>query len=99
MVKKEQLLTPHADACLTGITRGNVLRIADELNIAIVEKNISISEFYNADEVFTTGTMGELTPVYEIDGRVIENKSESNLRKQIYEAYKTLTQYEGESIE
>ena len=54
---------------------------------------------YNADEVFTTGTMGELTPVYEIDGRSIENKYGSDIRKQIYHAYKTLTQDEGEPIE
>jgi len=99
MVKKGKLFTSHADACLPGITRGNVLRIADELNISVVERNISVSEFYNADEVFTTGTMGELTPVYEIDGRTIENKSGSDIRKQIYDAYKILTQHEGEAID
>lgn len=99
MVKKGKLLTPHADACLPGVTRGNVLKIAAELDVAFVERNISIAEFYNADEVFTTGTMGELTPVYEIDGRAIENKSGSDIKKQIYEAYKLLTQYEGETIE
>ena len=35
------------------------------------EADLSLSEFYNADGVFATGTMGELTPVVEIDGRVI----------------------------
>jgi branched-chain amino acid aminotransferase len=98
MVRKGKLFTPLADACLPGITRGTVIKIADELNIPVIEKNISIAEFYNADEVFTTGTMGELTPVYEIDGRTIENKSNSDIRKQISDAYKILTQYEGESI-
>lgn len=99
MSRKGVLLTPHADACLPGVTRGTVLRIANELSIPFAERNISIAEFYNADEVFTTGTMGELTPVYEIDGRVIENKSGSTIRKQIYDAFKLLTQYEGEPIE
>jgi len=37
----------------------------------VVEKRISLTEMYTADEVFTTGTMGELTPVREIDGRII----------------------------
>jgi branched-chain amino acid aminotransferase len=37
----------------------------------VVEKRISLTEAYTADEVFTTGTMGELTPVREIDGRII----------------------------
>ena len=61
-------------------------------------KNISIAEFYNADEVFTTGTMGELTPVHEIDGRVIQNKFNSALREQLSKAYKQLTEKEGEPI-
>lgn len=99
MTRKDVLLTPYADACLPGVTRGTVLRIANELSIPVAERNISITEFYNADEVFTTGTMGELTPVYEIDGRVIENKSGSTMRKQIYDAFKLLTQHEGEEME
>jgi branched-chain amino acid aminotransferase len=74
MLKSGILYTPHADACLNGITRGLVLDIAKEKGIQAVERNLSLSEFYNADEVFASGTMGELTPVTEIDGRVIENK-------------------------
>lgn len=98
MVKKGKLYTPHADACLPGITRGLVIDLAKQLNIEVVERNISIAEFYNADEVFTTGTMGELTPVKEIDGRMIENKNTGNMRDKIYEAFKQLTEREGEVI-
>jgi branched-chain amino acid aminotransferase len=99
MVKNNVLLTPHADACLTGITRETTIKLSKELNIECIERNISISEFYNADEVFITGTMGELTPVYEIDGRVIENKSNSEIRNALYKAFKKLTETEGEPIE
>ncbi|NNV54459.1 aminotransferase class IV [Limnovirga soli] len=98
MVKKGTLLTPHADACLTGITRETVLVLAETLGIKAIERNISISEFYNADEVFITGTMGELTPVYEIDGRIIENKNNSDLRGILYKAFKALTATDGEPI-
>jgi uncharacterized protein YwlG (UPF0340 family) len=42
--------------------------------------------------------MGELTPVNEIDGRTIENKSSSQIREKIYEAYKALTDKEGFQI-
>jgi branched-subunit amino acid aminotransferase/4-amino-4-deoxychorismate lyase len=98
MVKNGLLLTPNADACLPGITRKNVIKLAQQLKIPIHLKNISIAEFYNADEVFTTGTMGELTPVYEIDGRKILNYSHSNIREQLYKAYKELTETEGEQI-
>src|SRR5690349_5720799 len=99
MVKKNTLFTPHADACLTGITRETTIQLAAELNIKCVERNISIAEFYNADEVFITGTMGELTPVYEIDGRAIENKLNSEVRNTLYKAFKRLTATEGEPIE
>ncbi|MGI9545088.1 MAG: aminotransferase class IV [Cyclobacteriaceae bacterium] len=73
MVKNGKLFTPHADSCLPGVTRQKVLDLAKEKGIVVVERNISISEFYNADEVFTTGTMGELAPIASIDGRTIEN--------------------------
>ncbi len=99
IVKKEILLTPRADACLPGVTRATVIRLAHELNIPVVERNISVAEFYNADEVFTTGTMGELTPVNEIDGRMIENKSAGRMRDRIYAAFKKLTELEGELVE
>ncbi|MGB0931398.1 MAG: aminotransferase class IV [Chitinophagales bacterium] len=75
MIKNNKVFTPHADACLPGITRGVVMEICGELNLPIVEKNLSMTEFYTADEVFTTGTMGELSPVMKIDGRNIKNCS------------------------
>lgn len=71
MVKRNEVLTPHADACLPGITRGLVMEICEEAGIPCKEKNISLTEFYTADEVFCTGTMGELTPITNIDGRTI----------------------------
>jgi len=99
MVKDNVLLTPHADACLTGVTRKIVIALAKQLNIEMVERNLSISEFYNADEVFTTGTMGELTPVKEIDGRVIENKAGSSIQEQLYVAFKLQTEKFAESLD
>ncbi|MEQ8904597.1 aminotransferase class IV [Ekhidna sp.] len=83
MVKDGRLYTPFANACLHGITRGFVLELAAANSIPVQERNLSLVEFYDADEVFATGTMGELTPVKEIDGRAIENKSGSTIRKQL----------------
>jgi branched-chain amino acid aminotransferase len=79
MVKNGELFTPHADACLHGITRGLIISIAKDAGIPVVERNLSLTEFYGADEVFCTGTMGELTPLVEIDGRKIENHAGSDL--------------------
>jgi branched-chain amino acid aminotransferase len=79
MVKDGTVYTPFADACLHGITRGLVLEICRKNEIPILEKNLSLTEFYTADEVFASGTMGELTPVVEIDGRKILNRSKTVL--------------------
>jgi branched-chain amino acid aminotransferase len=87
MVKNSVLYTPHADACLPGITRGLVMELAAELKIKLVEKNISLTEFYNADEVFCTGTMGELTPINKIDGRLIENNNTSLIMQSLIQAF------------
>jgi len=72
MIKNSEVFTPHADACLPGITRDMVMRICRELGIVIREKNISLTELYTADEVFCTGSMGELTTIKVIDGRIIQ---------------------------
>jgi len=89
MIKDNQLFTPLPDACLPGITRKLVLEMALELQIPAREKNISLTEFYNADEAFTTGTMGELTPIKEIDGRQIINRSGSDLLEKLQQHFAT----------
>jgi len=53
--------TPHADSCLPGLTRRMILDICVEQAIAAEERNLSLTEIYTADEVFTSGTMGEPT--------------------------------------
>lgn len=98
MLKGGKLLTPHADSCLPGITRETVLKLAAQLGMPCVERNLSITEFYNADQVFTTGTMGELTPVLDIDHRPIENGYGGDLLKQIQQAYDGYVQTHGEPL-
>lgn len=71
MTKNGKVFTPYAHACLPGITRNTVMEICRKAGIDIIEADLSLSEFINADGVFATGTMGELTPVVEIDGRVV----------------------------
>lgn len=76
MVKGEAVFTPYANACLPGITRDTVISLCKRHSIAIYESDLSLSQFINADGVFATGTMGELTPVIEIDGRPISSQNE-----------------------
>lgn len=95
MVDDGVLLTPHADHCLPGITRATVLELAVELDIPSDVRRISLAEFHSADEVFTTGTMGELTPVVNIDGRVIGDGKRGPITARLQEVYKTLPEREG----
>lgn len=90
MVKSGKIYTPFADNCLHGITRQLVIELADKLNLPLKEKNLSLTEFYNADEVFACGTMGELTPLNEIDGRKIENRSSEHIIKKLSNAFHQL---------
>lgn len=90
MIKDNVVYTPHADACLHGITRSLVMELCKANNIPIEERNLSLTEFYTADEVFGTGTMGELTPVTEIDGRKIINRSGRSLLAELREKFKNL---------
>ena len=75
MVKNEKVYTPFAHACLPGITRSTVIEMCQEMGVAVQEADLSLSELINADGVFATGTMGELTPVVEIDGREISKNA------------------------
>ena len=83
MVRDGQVLTPYADACLPGLTRRMILDICAAEDIAAAECRLSITELYCADEVFTSGTMGELTPVLEVDGRKIGSGSLGNMTKKL----------------
>ena len=75
--------TPHADSCLPGLTRKMILGICKDNGIPAEQRNLSLTELYTADEAFTSGTMGELTPVLEADGRVVGNGSPGSLTRQL----------------
>ena len=69
---KEKLHTPTLSSSnLDGITRDAVIKICKELDIVIEERNITRDELYIAEEVFLSGTAAEITPVREIDSRII----------------------------
>jgi branched-chain amino acid aminotransferase group I len=98
LVRDEVLITPTADACLPGITRGIVLELAASNGIETSERNVSLSELYNADEAFTTGTMGELAFVLEIDGRTIGTGETGPLTERLSDLHRAHTKEEGEPI-
>jgi branched-chain amino acid aminotransferase group I len=94
-IHRGTVFTPHADFCLPGITRSTVLRLCRENGIPAVEKRLSLTEFYVADEVFTTGTMGELTRVRAIDHREIVNQSLGSTLEKIQKLFRQETEAAG----
>jgi len=98
LVRDGQLLTPYADSCLPGLTRQMILDIAADEGIAAAEKNLSLTELYTADEVFTTGTMGELTPVLQADGRTIGNGQAGELTKKMQVLHRQYAYDHGEVL-
>tara|TARA_B110000444_G_C18830893_1_gene593201 strand:+ start:1435 stop:2334 length:900 start_codon:yes stop_codon:yes gene_type:complete len=91
IVKDKVLLTPHADACLHGITRALIIETAKNLDIQVQERNISLTELYSADEAFGTGSMGELTPIYEVDGRRLSDRRKNNITSILSDAFHELS--------
>jgi branched-chain amino acid aminotransferase len=89
-VKNGAVLTPTADACLPGITRATVIKLAREAGLEVIEKNISLTEAYTCDECFGTGSMGELTPVVEIDGRLIGNPNDYSIFQQLETRFESI---------
>lgn len=98
IVKEGALLTPHADSCLPGITRALVLQLARDANIPTAERNLSVTEVYTADEVFMTGTMGELTPVLAVDGRSIRGVAKSPVTRQLQALHADWVRTHGEPL-
>src|SRR5881394_2742884 len=71
IARNGELATPHVLACPEGITRATVLEICAAENIPITETDLTLEDVYRADEIFCTGTMGELAGVVKLDDRVI----------------------------
>lgn len=87
LVKDGQLATPFCKACPEGVTRAAILRISAAAGVVCREADLSLTEFYRADEVFCTGTMGELAPVVAIDGRTIGNGEPGPMCKRLSTAF------------
>ena len=69
IVERGRVRTPRTVACPEGITRAAVLELCAANGIAHEECDLTLTEVYRADEMFCTGTMGELAAVTRVDGR------------------------------
>lgn len=87
-ILRGELHTPTTTSCLGGITRGLVIELAQQAGIAVRERDMSVFELMNADAVFATGTMGELTPVREIDARTVGSAEGEALLARLQAAFR-----------
>jgi branched-chain amino acid aminotransferase len=79
--------TPPLTSVLSGITRDCVITIARDLGFKVKEERFSRDELYLADEAFFSGTAAEITPIREVDKRIIGSGDPGPLTRQVQAAY------------
>jgi len=87
IVRDGVLYTPDTSSALEGITRDTLMELATDIGLTVREKRISRDEVYLADEAFFTGTAAEVTPIREVDNRVIGNGGRGPLTEQLQTLY------------
>ena len=88
IVKNDNISTPpNSTGALNGITRRTVIEIAKSKNISIEEKNLTVEDLKNADEVFFTGTATGVIGVVSIDGDDISNGKVGEITSDLINSY------------
>ena len=88
VIKDKKICTPPlSDNALNGITRRSIIQIAQDMNYTVEEKSVSRDELFLADELFFTGTAAEVTPIREIDSRVIGSGKRGPITTEIQKTY------------
>jgi branched-chain amino acid aminotransferase len=87
MVRDGKLFSPPSDNTLESITQQTVIDLATDMGIEVVRRRISREEIYIADEAFLTGTAAEVTPVREVDARIIGIGSRGPITEKLQAAY------------
>ena len=98
LVSEGVLLTPSTRACPEGVTRDTVLRICSKNNIPFKVCDLSLTAVYRSEEMFCTGTMGEIAAVSEVDGRSIGTGEVGPMAKQISQLFSEYVQLNCEAI-
>ena len=98
IVKESELATPHVVACPEGITRATVLEICQANAIPCRETDLAPDEILGADEMFCTGTMGELAGVVRLDGRTIGDGEIGPVTRRLSTLFAARTAVEGTAV-
>jgi branched-chain amino acid aminotransferase len=87
IVRRGELKTPPLTSILEGITRNSIIDLARYLGLTVYETVFSRDELYIADEAFFTGTAAELTPIREVDTRIIGNGRPGPITHKLQQAF------------
>ena len=98
IVRNGDLATSRCVACPEGITRAMVIEICAAQKIRCIETDLSVVDVYGANEIFCTGTMGELAAVTKIDNRQIGDGSVGPMTKRLSDLYAQRTASEGVQV-
>jgi branched-chain amino acid aminotransferase len=88
IVRQEEVWTSTGEYCLNGVTRGSIIRLCQENDIPLFERNFHVEDCHSADEAFVTGTFAGVIPVVEIDGHEISDGKRGELTERLQEIYK-----------
>lgn len=98
IVQNGVVMTSRTMSCPEGITRATILEICEANDIPYEVKDLSLTDVYRADEVFCTGTMGELAPVIDLDGRTINDGTTGVMTIRLSELFRERTKTEGYQV-
>ena len=87
MISNKEVWTSNGEYCLNGVTRSTVINICKQNQIPIKEREFSVQDVHNADEVFVTGTFAGIIPVVSVDGVVISSGTRGALTNQLQTWY------------
>ncbi|MEO1958129.1 MAG: branched-chain amino acid transaminase [Nautiliaceae bacterium] len=87
IVRDGKLITPPNDNSLESITQATVIELAKDMGIEVERRRITRDEVYIADEAFFTGTAAEVTPIREVDARIIGDGKRGPITKKLQDAY------------
>ena len=87
IIRNGVIYTPDLTSALEGITRETIMHLAAEIGVEVKEKRITRDEVYVADEAFFCGTAAEVTPIRELDGRVIGSGSRGPISEKLQTMY------------
>jgi len=88
IIREGKMITPPiSSSALEGITRDAIIKVGKDLDIEVVEREITRSELLISDEIFLTGTAAEITPIISIDGKKVKNGKPGEITKKMMQEY------------